>query len=56
MNNELIRSTIEDLLELLGDAPERNCTCHLSPPCSDCVDWSHHREVVESAKQLMVHL
>lgn len=56
MNNQLVRETIEDLLSLLGEAPERNCSCHISPPCNDCVDWSQHREVVKNAKSLAAEL
>lgn len=27
--------------------PERNCSCHISPPCSDCVDYGGLREMFE---------
>lgn len=30
-------------------APDRNCSCHISPPCSDCVDHSGTREALEDA-------
>lgn len=30
---------IETLLEASERPPERNCSCHISPPCSDCVEW-----------------
>ncbi len=26
-------------------APEPGCSCHISPPCSDCVDYAGIREV-----------
>ena len=32
------------LEELLGDPPRANCSCHISPPCSDCVEWAAIRE------------
>lgn len=41
------------VLELLAeaneyiDAPERNCSCHISPPCSDCIDYAHVRDIKE---------
>jgi len=25
--------------------PEKGCSCHISPPCHDCVDWSGLREL-----------
>lgn len=30
------------------EVPEANCSCHLSPPCSDCVDNGFLREVMAS--------
>lgn len=27
--------------------PERNCSCHISPPCSDCVDYGFERELAD---------
>lgn len=39
----------EASLEIL-DAPPTNCSCHLSPPCSDCVDHSGTREAIGIAK------
>lgn len=39
-----------DTLEVRGDQmndelypPDSNCSCHISPPCNDCVDWSSMR-------------
>ena len=28
--------------------PEKNCSCHISPPCCDCVDNEYHREVISN--------
>lgn len=25
--------------------PERNCSCHIAPPCSDCVDYGGLRKM-----------
>ena len=35
----------EALWAALGElyAPEANCSCHISPPCSDCVEYSSIR-------------
>jgi len=48
-----LQSSIEELLEYIDEPPERNCSCHVSPPCSDCVDYSHLREVIASAKKVI---
>jgi hypothetical protein len=32
------------------DVPESNCSCHISPPCSDCVEHGHVREALEQAQ------
>jgi hypothetical protein len=31
-------------------APEPNCSCHISPPCQDCIDHSLTREILETAR------
>ena len=30
--------------------PEANCSCHKSPPCNDCVEYSYVREIKEQVK------
>ena len=37
----------EALETLSGFVPDRNCSCHLSPPCGDCVNYGGAREVIE---------
>lgn len=32
------------------DVPERNCSCHISPPCNDCVEYAGIRELIAGAK------
>lgn len=32
------------------DVPEANCSCHIAPPCSDCVEHGGLREAIEYAK------
>jgi hypothetical protein len=34
-------------------APEPNCSCHISPPCGDCVDYASVREADELATQAL---
>ena len=41
---------LEDLMEMTGEPPDRNCSCHISPPCNDCVDYSEWRDAFEYAR------
>lgn len=48
-NKELVEAL--DSLEVWGDElganvnpPSRNCSCHINPPCNDCVDFTGQRE------------
>lgn len=44
---------LEFLLERGIEPPDRNCSCHISPPCNDCVEWSGLREAVEHAESAL---
>jgi len=44
---------LEAVLEFVREslyAPEPNCSCHISPPCQDCIDHSLTREILETAR------
>lgn len=41
---------IEAAVEEFGEPPDRNCSCHISPPCSDCVDHSFWRDALADAR------
>lgn len=46
------RADMAQLLEEFIDytvVPDANCSCHLSPPCSDCVEYSQIRDFIEQA-------
>lgn len=45
-----IRLALEELLEHVEEPPERNCSCFVSPPCNDCVDWSGLRSALAEAR------
>ena len=51
-----LRVQRDELLVVLKDfvdndeTPDRNCSCHISPPCNDCVDFSWTRELIETAR------
>ena len=36
--------------DVIEHPPEGNCSCHISPPCNDCVDYSHVRELIADAR------
>jgi hypothetical protein len=46
----LSREVIEALLETQIRPPIRNCSCHISPPCNDCLNYSGLREAMEDAQ------
>lgn len=33
------------------DIPERNCSCHISPPCYDCVENAGLREIAKTLRE-----
>ena len=44
-------AALELLLERIPEPPDANCSCHISPPCNDCVDYAGEREAFEFAKE-----
>ena len=36
--------------DVIEHPPEGGCSCHISPPCNDCVDYSHVRELIADAR------
>lgn len=66
---EVLYETIEELLDDDGDmleefcyvilghlegmVPEKHCTCHIMPPCSDCVDHSYTRELIRKFEKAL---
>lgn len=45
-----LAAAIELLLERIYHPPAANCSCHLSPPCGDCVDYGGLREAIQEAE------
>jgi len=43
-------AALKDLLSA-QDIPEPNCSCHIRPPCSDCMNYSGIREYIHYAEQ-----
>ena len=48
--------SLEELLDCSVEPPERNCSCHISPPCNDCVDYAGLREVFATARALLAKI
>ena len=50
---KLVR-TINIISEFVDDddTPDANCSCHIIPPCSDCVNHSYRRDLISRAKTL----
>ncbi len=40
----------------LCSLPEKNCSCHLAPPCSDCYEYGLTRELYNSINSGMKNL
>lgn len=60
--NEALRDAIKeasialDLADDEIDPPDTNCSCHINPPCNDCVDHSQARETKEFIKSALAKL
>lgn len=50
---KLMEAALQLFLDNTDEPPERNCSCHLSPPCNDCVDYSGLREAFEAPREAM---
>jgi hypothetical protein len=50
---ELVLELLEDLLERMIRPPDASCSCHLSPPCCDCVEYAGLRETIELAEEVL---
>ena len=50
---KLASLALSEGVEYVEEPPERNCTCHLAPPCNDCVDHSEVREFFIDARKAL---
>ena len=48
---KLALEALEDLLDQTEPPPDTNCSCHICPPCNDCVDYSGVRYAIEQANK-----
>ena len=40
---------LKSMLEIAPELPPAECRCHISPPCSDCVNYAGEREIYAEA-------
>jgi hypothetical protein len=52
---KMVRDTLEMSLGELY-APEPVCTCHINPPCRDCVDYGSTREAIKWGNKALAAL
>jgi hypothetical protein len=50
--NALLRELLEGWYNDVS-IPDSNCSCHISPPCSDCVNYGGLRETAEETKRIL---
>jgi hypothetical protein len=43
-------AVVRAFMDVVEEPPPANCTCHISPPCRDCVDHSALREAFAAAR------
>lgn len=48
-NRKHMLVAVNNLIDMI-DVPEPNCSCHICPPCSDCVEYGGLRDVIETAR------
>lgn len=51
-DQQLLKQALEalgDLLDQTESPPDGNCSCHIAPPCADCVDYSGIRYAIKQA-------
>lgn len=49
-SDELL-AALDDLVAMTDEPPEPSCSCHISPPCNDCVEYSGIRSALAAAKK-----
>ena len=49
IERDKLLAALELFMERVDEPPKSNCSCHLSPPCNDCVEYSGLREAFSDA-------
>ena len=50
---KILHEALERLLNACPVPPDKNCSCHISPPCSDCVENEELRESLTEASEAL---
>ena len=56
---EVLKQALEamqDLLDHTETPPDKNCSCHIAPPCSDCVDYSGIRYAIKQSRDTITSI
>lgn len=53
---KLALDALEELLEQTETPPDKNCSCHIAPPCPDCVDYSGVRYAIEQTNKAITSI
>ena len=48
-----LETALQALLDCIETPPDANCSCHISPPCSDCVEYAGLRAALDLARTAM---
>lgn len=48
-----LQGITRELMECIDEPPDEYCTCHINPPCSDCVEHSRLRELLAAARAII---
>lgn len=48
--------SLEMMLETVAEPPASNCSCHISAPCSDCVDFGGLRGAFGLARAILAEI
>ena len=49
----LLIDCVQAFLDNIDEPPSPNCSCHIAPPCQDCVEYSGLRETFVQARKLI---
>ena len=47
---EQVHDALRDLIETADEGPKANCSCHISPPCNNCIERSNAENIIKEGK------
>lgn len=47
---DALEAALQALLDCTEIPPDSNCSCHLHPPCGDCVEYGELRAALQLAR------